>query len=405
MMMAQKKRHSSRKKTTNIWIVPRPLLTPGQLKAVEKPLGKHQVVPGSAGSGKTQVLLHRAAYLAGTYGVPADRFRLFVLNDMAREYIRRGARLLGLPEETVTTFDRWCRIFYENHISRDLPRTYIDLRVDFQRIRSEVLHLLKRKKELQNCLDFALVDDGQDLNPEVYEILRNCARHVTVFTDFQQKIIESKTSELFILETLKAKRKGALLSGTCRNAPHVANLASYFISDETVRRLYLAQIHAKQKVKEQPLCYVAPTSDEELDELAASVQMRQSRNEKVGIIVPSSRLLHELAKELMKRAVKVEKVIERDAQNVLHEPYDFGNNVPKIATYHTAIGLTFDSVFMPQLTERAFHGIKGAARHRLLFVGVARASQWVHLSTVKGNELKEVHLLRTAATDGHLLIL
>ncbi|KPL05560.1 MAG: hypothetical protein AMJ73_00035 [candidate division Zixibacteria bacterium SM1_73] len=398
-------RDSNRGKKINIWVIPRPLLTPSQRKVVKKPLGKHQIVFGPVGSGKTQVLLHRAAYLAETYGVPTDRYRVFVFTNMAREYIRRGAQLLGLPEETVTTFDQWCRLFYEKHISKDLPRTYINLRIDFQRIRSDVLNTLGRKKGLHNCLEFALVDDGQDLNPEAFEILRNCAHHVTVFADFQQKIVENKTSEPFILETLKEKNREETLTGTYRNAPYVANLASYFISNEILRRLYLAQISSKQKRKEHPLCYLAPSYDKELDELAASVQMRQSRDKKVGIIVPSNSLLHELAKEMLRRGVKVDKVIERDAQNVLHEPYDFGDDVPKITTYHTAKGLTFGSVFLPRLTEHAFHGIKGAARQRVLFVGITRARKWVYLSTVRGNELKEINLLRTAAASGHLLML
>ena len=83
--MAQKQIDSKRGKKINVWVVPRPLLTSSQLKVVEKPLRKHQIVFGPVGSGKTQVLLHRAAYLAETYRVPADRYRVFVFTNMARE--------------------------------------------------------------------------------------------------------------------------------------------------------------------------------------------------------------------------------------------------------------------------------------------------------------------------------
>lgn len=403
--MAKKQRVKNKAERVSTWLVPRFGLSPDQVKVVEMPLEKNSVVLGSAGSGKTQLLIHRAAYLAKTYGLPPRSFRIFVFSDMAREYIRPAMQVSGLPENSVTTFDHWCRLFYEEHKSKDLPRTYINMRVDFQRIRAEVLLLLERKNELQNCLEFALIDDGQDLTPEVYEILKLAARHVTVFADFQQKITESRTSEPIILETLNLRKKGAKLLGTYRNAPYVANLASYFISDEDMRRDYLSQIAAKQKVKEHPLCYVAPSSDKEMSLLAATVQMRQSMNEKVGIIVPSSSLIHELAKDLKKRGVEVEKVIERDAQNIFHEPFDFGNDIAKIATFHTAKGLAFDSIFLPHLTENSFSAAKSEARQRMLFVGVARARQWVYLSTIKGNEFKEINLLKSAEVDGHLLLI
>jgi superfamily I DNA/RNA helicase len=403
--MAKKQILTKGREKMSAALMPLSGLAPDRLKVVELPLDRNWLVLGSAGSGKTQVLIHRASHLAKTYGISPDKFRIFVFTEMAREYISPAVQFLGLPQQTVTTFDNWCRLFYEEHKSSDLPRTYINLRVDFQRIRAEVLLLLEQKKELRNILEFALVDDGQDLAPEIYEILKLAARRVNVFADFKQKIAESGISEPFILETLGLKRRVAKLWGTYRNAPYVANLASYFIADKEARRDYLSQITARQKVKEHPLCYISPDLDKEISFLAATVQMRQSMNEKVGIIVPSSSLLHELTKELKKRGVEVEKVIERDAQNIFHEPFNFGNNIPKIATYHTAKGLAFDSVFLPNLTENSFSAAKGEARQRMVFVGIARASQWVYLSTIKGSEFKEIKILKNAEADGHLLMI
>jgi superfamily I DNA/RNA helicase len=389
----------------NTWLLPRLNLTPDQRKAVEMPPDKHLLVLGPAGSGKTQLLIHRASYLADTYEVSSDSYRLFVYNDIVREHARRGVKHLGLYEETVTTVDHWCRLLYGKHISKDLPRTYVNLRIDFPVIRSEVLHLLEREKELQNQLEFVLVDDGHDLGPEVYRILKLVARHITVFADFQQKIVENGTSESFISKTLGLGERKNTLSGAYRNTPYVANLASYFIVDEGLRKKYLGQIATEPKVKEQPLCYISPSVDKEMDLLAETVKMRWSMNERIGIIVCTNKLLHELAEGLKERGVEVEKAIEMDAQNVLHMPYDFGNDVPKIMTYHTAKSLMFDSIFMPRLTENSFVGTQSEARQRMLFTGIVRARKWVYLSTVRGIELKEISILKAAKTDGHLLMI
>ncbi|MGB8952855.1 MAG: UvrD-helicase domain-containing protein [Candidatus Aminicenantales bacterium] len=380
-------------------------LSPEQLKIVEMPADRHCMILGPAGSGKTQTFLHRGAYLAGTSGALPSRYRLFVFNEMAGESIKSGIRLLGLPEESVTTIDHWCRLFYEEHISRNLPRIYVNLRLDYPIIRSEVLQALEDREDLRNILEFALVDDGQDLSPDVFEILQRAAKHLTVFADFQQKLIENKTSETFLLETLKRKMRKDRLSGIYRNAPPVAQLASYFLSEEDSRRKFLAQIAVPGQEKKMPLFYVAPSEEAELDQLAATVHMRQSLNENVGIVVSSNRLLHEFAKDLKERGVEIEKVIESDAQNVLHGPYDLENDIPKIMTYQTAKGLTFDSVFLPRLTESSFSPVKGEARERMLFVGVTRARQWVHLSTVRGSECAEIGRLKAAEADGHLVII
>ena len=82
------------------WLLPRSDLTPEQLRIVEMSPDQHRVVLGPPGSGKTQVLVHRAAHLNERYKVSPSRFRLFVFTNVVKEYIRSGVQFLGLPEET-----------------------------------------------------------------------------------------------------------------------------------------------------------------------------------------------------------------------------------------------------------------------------------------------------------------
>jgi superfamily I DNA/RNA helicase len=386
-------------------VVSRSHLTPHQLEVVEKPFRENRIVVGPAGSGKTQVLIHRAAYLAEACSVPPEKYLLFVFTDIAREYLGSASTHLSLSWDSITTFDNWCRLFYENYISRDLPRTYTNLRIDYAKIRLRISEELKRRKKIPNLLEFALVDDGQDLAPEAFEIFKIMARHITVFADFQQKIVENQTTESTISSTLQTEGARDSLLGTHRNAPQVAKLASCFISEERAKQDYLNRSAARKKIKELPQCFSAPSLEKEMDLLAETLKMRLSKHERVGIIVPTPLLLHNLVKELKKRGVPVEKAIEPDAQNVFHDAFDFENNVPKIATNHTAKGLTFDSVFLPQLTEEGFLKFNSPTRLRMLFMGIARARKWVYLSTVKGRELKEFDTLNKAKDHGYLLML
>jgi hypothetical protein len=72
------------------------------------------------------------------------------------------------------------------------------------------------------------------------------------------------------------------------------------------------------------------------------------------------------------------------------------------STFFMAKGLTFDSVLLPRLTAKAYYYINRERMKRMMFVGIARATQWVYLSTVKGTEFDEMAVLREAAVQGHL---
>ncbi len=386
------------------WLLPRTDLTPSQLSVVEMPPYEHGVVLGPPGSGKTQVLIHRAAHLAQSFRVSPDRFRIFVFTNVIKEYIRSGFSLLNIPDDTVCTFDHWCRLLYQRYISKQLPWSKADRTFDFQQIRTSVLSLLQTKQNLQKSLDFALVDEGQDLTPQVYEILCLAAKHITVFADPQQKIFQEGASETYILKILGLNRRNATLLEDYRNSPYVAQLASYFIADRNLRSQYLNRIHAVQQVRERPLLFIASSLDQEIDRLAEIVHQRQLMNERVGIIVATNRQLHGITKGLEKRGIEVEKAIRRYSSNAVEVLCDFGNMAPKIATFYMAKGLTFDSVLLPRLSNSSFPGTRGEARQRIVFVGIARATQWAYLSTLKESGLDEMEILREASRNGHLTI-
>ena len=386
------------------WLVPRQDLTPDQARVVELPPESNRLVLGLAGSGKTQVLIHRAAYLAETYRVKPELYRAFVFTNVIKEYIRSGFEFLGLPEQAVSTFDFWCVGLHERHISPRLPRVDGGKTLDFRKIRRQVLNHISSMASLQKSLDFVLVDEGQDLAPEVYDILHLSSHHVTVFADPQQKIFEDGADESFIMKKLRIDAPQVSLLGAYRNAAYVAQLASHFIADRAKRAQYLAQVSTEQRVRERPLCFVAATYDQELDRLAEIIRQRQVLNERVGIVVPTNRLVHGIAEGLGERGVTVERAVAKEKAGKVSITCSFANLVPKIATFYMAKGLTFDSVLLPRLTERAYYWTKPDQRARILFVGIARATQCVYLSTVASSEFQEMAALREAEQNGHLTI-
>lgn len=388
------------------WLLPRSDLTPEQLRGVQLPWDEHKLILGLPGSGKTQVLIHRADYLRERLKTQLGKFRVFIFTNVLRDYIRSGLELLNLPLDSVCTFDHFCVEFYQRHISRNPPWKSEERTYDFLKIREAVLACLSSRADLSLSLDFALVDEGQDLTPESFTILKYLARHVTVFADHLQQIYEKGSDEGTILYQLGITRQHLTLLGAYRNSPDVAQLAAYFIPDEERRRQYLSQIRAGQVERERPLLFIPKTMDEEMDRLAEITRQRQFKNQRIGIIVPMRKQVYGLADGLAERGVAVEKAISGPYKTRVGGTTNvrFDNMTPKIVSYHSAKGLTFDCVLLPRLTEGSFQRFDLQIRQRLLFVGIARAMCWVYLSTVEGNESRECLLLKKAAENNHLII-
>ncbi len=82
---------------------------------------------------------------------------------------------------------------------------------------------------------------------------------------------------------------------------------------------------------------------------------------------------------------------------------DFGSAAPKLITYHSAKGLTFDAVLLPRLVYGSFAKLSQEAVRRQLFVAITRATQWVYMSTVLGERLLMLQELDALVAQGELV--
>jgi len=375
-------------------LIPRADLTVEQLRAVELSPDEHRVFLGGPGSGKTQVLLHRAAYLRDTYNVPTEKFRIFVFTRALKDYIRSASRLLDLPEKNISTLDAWCHEQYRRWISRTLPRNPDTDNTHFSRIRTELLQHLKSRLFGEPIYDFVMVDEGQDLSAEAFELISLVAEHVTVCVDHKQQIYEVGSSEDEILDRLGLRRRNLSLLSTFRCSPYIVDLASRLVEDPVQREEFIRQCRISQNGRETPLLYIAKDLEDEMDRLAEVLRTRLGMGERVGILTPRTRQMLGIAKGLSDRGFEVE------TKKVL----DFTSSRPKVIPYPSAKGLTFDSVLMPRLTDKSFEKEDEERIERLLFVGITRAMKWVYMSSTDPHSLAPLDTLGEAEDAGSLEI-
>lgn len=385
------------------WLVPLNELSREQREAVELSTREHRLIGGAPGSGKTQILLHRARHLLDTTGSGVSRLRIFIYTNVLVDYIRSALKLLNLPEDCVSTFDSWCREHYRRFISSRLPWNGEEKTYNWQAIREGVLDRVRRLGDTQKPYDFALVDEGQDLDPVSFDVLKAISRHVTVCFDHKQQIYDHGSSEPEILRRLGMKKSNFTLLSAFRCSPYIVELAARFIRDDDQRSAFIRQNRVPMSEKETPLLYIADDDADERARLIEAVKTRQERGEKIAILLPNNRQVFVLAKGLTEAGLQVEIRQEGWRKDVRFPPLNFTSEVPKLITYHSAKGLTFDSVLLPWLAPGSFR--RGTIPEtNLLFVGVTRATQWVFLSTVRGKDLLNMEQMHALEGAGNLTI-
>jgi superfamily I DNA/RNA helicase len=376
-----------------IWLIPRDELTPEQLRAIELSPNEHRVVFGAPGSGKTQVLLYRARYLMDTWKVDPERFRIFVFTNVLKNYIRAAVHLLNLPENCVMGFDKWCMDYYRAHIPGPLPM--IDGVPNFSEIRQRVLEKLTRSRSPVPMFDFVLVDEGQDLDGNSFDILRAVARHLTVCIDHKQQIYERGSTKQDILKRLGLNQVNMSLLESFRCCPFIVKLSARLIDDAKEREAYLNQSRTFQTEKETPLLYLASDFEDEKRRLIEILRVRTlNQDESIAILLPTKRKVYGFAQGIREAGIEVETPKEMK----------FTNNLPKIMPYPSAKGLTFDTVLMPRLVQSSFSQIDASRVLRLLFVGITRATKWVYLSACQGQEITVLERLNSLAAESAMTI-
>ncbi len=128
------------------------------------------------------------------------------------------------------------------------------------------------------------------------------------------------------------------------------------------------------------------------------LKTRQTLGERIGLLLPERWQVEKFPELCAKHGLVMEgPPLRLRGRKTDYPLYDFGSDRPKVMTYHSAKGLTFDTVFMPRLTPRHFRGGLAEKMNELLFVGVTRAVGWLFLSTVHNDMIAPIRSLYNKA--------
>jgi superfamily I DNA/RNA helicase len=278
----------------------------------------------------------------------------------------------------VQTLDDWCVHYYQNQIGPTVPWDAVRRRTDFPETRKAVL---AARLGMPPDYEFALVDEGQDLDLVRFELLKKIAKHITVCVDQKQQIFDEGSTEEEIVRTLGLRRGNVTLLDAYRCCPYIVRTAAEFIPDDAERAAFLNQGRMAQTERQTLLLYMARDFNDEMKRLVEIVRERQIVDQRIAILFYRNDQVHCFTTGLREEGLEVE----------TREALDFDSGAPKVLTLHSAKGLTFDTVIMPRLRQAAFPPLMTTSgREKLLFVGITCATKWVYFSAEDSQAISEL---------------
>jgi superfamily I DNA/RNA helicase len=156
-----------------------------QKDVVALPLGGSHLVMGPPGSGKTNLLLLRAAYLQAK---GRRNYQVLTFGRVLKEFLVNGTDATNVDLERIKTYRAWAgEILRENGVELSEDS-------DFEKLRAEIfsgLSGLSEDEVEENKLDCILLDECQDYTSAEVEIIARFADNIFAVGDKNQQIYRS----------------------------------------------------------------------------------------------------------------------------------------------------------------------------------------------------------------------
>lgn len=341
-----------------------------QRDIINRPLGDRTLVYGPAGSGKTMI----SVYLAHALKQQNKRFLLVVYTNELHNFLHAAAHDLQLPLGSVMTFHSWVWHQYHKHIGTPPKEQFNQWAID-------LLQFFECNPGLCPRYDAVLVDEAQDFTPDVSRLLQLITAKIMVVGDSAQSLYSNITDMQHLAEQWAVKQQFQLTKNY-RNPRSVAAVAAHFLTDPGLTRdQFLAMVSGRPS-EMKPVWRGVLTAEEQSDYIAEVISSARGQ-ERIGILFANKYSLQEEEARLRVRKIPLH-VADKQKQtgdNV------YNSTAPVLITAHSAKGLEFDWVILPDLNRATWdrHGL-GLDKRRLFFVALTRTKNRLYIVAQRGQE-------------------
>lgn len=293
-----------------------------QLDLIEYTSDKSMLVAGCAGSGKSVIAMHKAEQL---YSEGKDVILIAYTKSL------NGFMRVGKPDASF-------RFYYH----------------------------YQWKKMMMPKADYVIVDEIQDFTrEEILEFINAAKKCFLFFGDTAQSIYRqygkqtmtiAQIAEMTGLNTLQ-------LFNNYRLPRPVAKITQNYVGVDVAE--YKEKVY-QNKETELPRFIHTNTPEDEFKSITQIISSHP--NQSIGILYHSNESVLQMNKQMIERGIRCEfKYNDTDGEKQNVSNLNFNTLVPKIMTYHSAKGLQFDIVILPQ-----YNGASDAESKKALYVAMTR---------------------------------
>ena len=187
--------------------------------------------------------------------------------------------------------------------------------------------------------EYIMVDEGQDLELNVYKLLRELTSNLSVSADNAQKVYENGAMEEEIIEIVPNLKK-IELTQNFRNSFEIYNFAKEFVPNNPRANDKNMLERFNKGEANKPYIYLLSTLNKTFEIIKKIIDNNQGLN--IGILSTDTLTVKTYIKELSKSYdissyTSNDKDVPKDLKNIL------------ITTFKSSKGMEFDIVIMPQI--------------------------------------------------------
>lgn len=359
-----------------------------QQEQVARTLGEgHRVIHGSAGSGKTMILVFRAQQLAAA-AQPDRPILVLCYNRALSQRIEGQLRQRGVDERVVVrTFHSWCQELVKAY-QLDVPKGLAGSAY-YEALAETVSRSVASGLVPAGQYTALLIDEAHDFEDAWLEMAARMVTPTTnsllvLYDDAQSIYQKTRRKFNFASVGIQAQGRTSILKLNYRNTAEVLTLAMHCAqsllsdraeTDETMQSVLPVTAGRRGPV---PVLLVAGNAREEAEWVAERVRQAISAGralDEVAVLCRIKRHMDAVGLALQRKGIAFQSMNAPGFRS-----FDWMRPSVKLLTLHSAKGLEFPMVVVAGLDAMPAAGESMDEEVRLLYVGMTRATHELVLS-------------------------
>lgn len=346
------------------WMVSESQLDDDQLRVLFATNDKSCVVSGCAGSGKSVLALIKAQRIQKEKG---NNYRIIVYTKALCNYMNAGRESLGLNNE-FSYHEEWKWKKYLKHYQNGASYMVYERDDDGNKI------------PYMPSSDYIIVDEIQDFtHDEIEEFIHAAKKNFFFFGDTAQSIYQGLKDTIPVaaisrLLPFGQEPKSFPLYRNYRLPIPVAKIAQVVGVD---LEPYDENVY-KSPEKAIPRLLEYPSLEDQLKAIKGIIETQSLTD--VAILLPHNPEAKQVSAILNQIGLNHEaKYEDKDDWKNRKENLNFSTTNPKVMTYHSAKGLQFEAVFMPNIVPLDDDPARRISEQKAIYVAMTRTYRYLYI--------------------------